>query len=130
MSDTYYNWNADNPPRPDVYVTHRGSNYQSLRYWDGANWFTITESPTKIPVKWSKDSITPQPKRTWYTRSKKLNKSRWFLLRINDKKKIYWGDPFKHYTADEVLRFLVHSKVLPFDWKEYYQHKMRDIDFK
>jgi hypothetical protein len=123
MSRIEYAWQSTTPPKPDVYTTRRGeSKYLTLRYWDGARWFSLDWGPRRggTPFTWPKPSRSKRP--SWATRYGQNV----FLKNINEGQAIIqWGEPFKVFDEKEVLAYLVRTGVLPQDWKTAYQAGMR-----
>lgn len=131
MSKIGYYWHSINPTKPDVYTTRRGeSKYHTLRYWDGGRWWQI-EWGANIrraakPFQWPKGSRTRFPSG--------LSRYRFTmgLRRINDpfQRDIWWGEPFKVFDREEVLKYLVKQGIITKDWETTYQLEMRIADQK
>ncbi len=128
MSKISYHWHSSNPTKPDVYTTRRGeSKYQALRYWDGFRWWQIEWNRTRgaQAFVWPKRSRTRYPGFGEY-------RDQLGLRRINDphQRHIQWGEPFKVFDRNEVLKYLVKSGRLLANWETCYQVEMRDRDEK
>lgn len=127
MSAIAYTWLATKPPKPDVYKTRiNESRLNTVRYWDGRQWFDISFSGTasrgsSTPFKWPK---RPRVAIGW---RKKYPLS---LRKITNQAAIQWGTPFRVYDDKEVLAYLVKSGLLPADWRTAYQEAMRAGDYR
>ncbi|WP_323016384.1 hypothetical protein [Castellaniella sp.] len=102
-------------------MTKRGTKkYQTLRYWDGARWFSVEISDKRggIPTQWPVGATVPRMKwmcgRTFYARAIHAGQE-----------KILWGIPQKVYEPKEVLKYLVHRGDMPANWKTAFQDEMR-----
>lgn len=129
MSKIDYTWHSETPERPDVYTTRRGeSKYQTLRYWDGFRWWQIDWLRRRT----AKAFVWPKKSRTRFPSGMSHYRGTLGLRRINDpfQRHIHWGEPFKVFDRDEVLKHLVKTSRLLANWETCYQAEMRDADQK
>lgn len=128
MSKIAHTWSKTQPQKPDVYTTRRNeSKYLTLRYWDGEGWFELAYGSSRggVPFTWPKGSRSKRP--SWAVRCKDSMHLRKISANIGA---IQWGEPFKVYDKNEVLKWLVDTGGLPADWPTKYQADMRSTGTK
>jgi hypothetical protein len=125
MPQIKYQWikGAPGDKTPSLWITCLSNeNYTAPRYWDGSRWWAIERSRGRAcsPFVWPKGCSTgPFARYAW------MKKYPLRLRNISDQTKVRFGIPFKHFTPEETLQWLVQQGRLPADWKEAYQDDMR-----
>lgn len=125
MSTISHYWRADAPPKPDVYTTRKGeSRYHTLRYWDGARWWQLEWGGGRATKKFT----WPKGSRTRFPSGMSRYRDSLSLRTIGDKfqRGIQWGEPFRVFSREEVLKWMVKKGYLHSEWEHAYQAQMRE----
>jgi hypothetical protein len=126
-----YLWSNDcSKLAPGSYMTRLGtSKVWTVRYFDGKRWWTVTGGAKPMP----KDKMfkLPPKNRNLYNQwiRKASTQGRLCLRNITDQAKIQWGTPYKIFSDAEVIKHLIRTQRLPYDWQTAFQMEMQGGPF-
>lgn len=119
MPTIKYDWQASNPPAPDVYMTRNGdTKHQIARYWDGKHWYgLIIVSPKEFPdrprIYWGRNSYEPRPiSPSWQTKTEYIGRKLPEPKFPKVAKQMFWGRRYNEYTDTELLNKAIELKVI------------------
>ncbi len=122
MPVTKYKFNEGVPSAdPGLYITClKSERDNTLRWWDGKLWWDIssTRGQKDLYFFWPKGKQA-----RGFVRGKGCEDL--YLRKITNQSLVRWGESYKVYSENEILKYLVTKGILPSDWKIKYQEEMR-----